>query len=539
MTSSQNGVGPMAYRPTSLDFINRPNPVEPHAVPEKHPLNHTQRLEKASHPEFLRLLIDQNGSSNAERPAKRRKSGEAKLLDLPRLPAVRSGAKRLRIPPTLSGLHQPPPDAGLLPSISVEQPINLPSRTSPLEAQTGHDSRPETSDPSPRVNPSEDAAWQHNEVPVKQKRKKWTDDETNVLLKGVARFGIGNWTQILNSPDFHFEDRTAIDLKDRFRVCCPDEYKTSRNSKRGMTSANQDSPAENVTAEPKVRRPNRSDRKSSSELLKIGIKGPFERSKRRRRTDYTAAEDEALLLGFRKHDNSWAAIRQDSSLKLAHRRATDLRDRFRTKYPEQYEKAGLAPRREPESKKASQATKDIKIDETLKNPANAKATSAVEDGGKPSTKTGQLEKENKLPAVNVPAQKQPVASLLYLDPDVFWGAPFDVDETEPERLTLDRRILDWPSETARPTATENSRYDIDPLITFNYQRHFIGLPNTGTLVNKSSSAVDVLPSLAHVTAASDDLGGHLELPSLMGTFGTLDSDGRTGPTLPSLEELWK
>ena len=529
MTSWQNGIIPVTYRPTSLDFINRPNPVEPHAVPEKHPLNNTQRFEKASHPELLRLLIDSAGASNGERPAKRRKSGDAKLLDLPKLPAVKSGAKRLRIPPTLSGLHQPPPDAGILPSISVEQPINLPTRDVPPDSQVPSEPKATISTSLAHVKHNEDSVV--NTAPVKQKRNKWSEQETNFLLKGVAKFGIGSWTQILNCPDYHFNGRTAIDLKDRFRVCCPDEYKSSRPPKKGKELDG------HVRADKsKAKRPNRSERKSSSELLRLGIKEPFERSSRRRRTEYTSNEDEALLLGFRKHGNSWAAIRQDPDLKLVHRRATDLRDRFRTKYPEQYEKAGLAPRREPESKKASIVHKENEATTQVNRRdlgADAKAYTAT-SLDKDSPKTARIEKENRAPAAAVPSKKQPIAPLLHFDPNVFWGAPFDEDETEPERLTLDRRILDWPSETARPSASDNARYDIDPLVAYNHQKHLFAISQTTAQTSKATW--DVLPSLADVTAGVDDLVDHFELPSLMGAFGALDGDGRT---LPSLEELWK
>jgi hypothetical protein len=524
-----------------LDFINRPNPVEPHAVPEKHPLNDTQRLEKTSHQEFLRLLIDQNGGTNGERPAKRRKSGDAKLLDLPKLPAVRSGTKRLRIPPTLSGLHQPPPNAGLLPSISVDQPISLPARNLPPETKNAPELIPAQPDVAVQNKPNEDVSSNRKATPVKQKRNKWSNDETANLLKGVAKFGIGNWTQILNCPDYKFEGRSAIDLKDRFRVCCPNDYKTSRAPKKAQTSEGKEIPEDVEPTASKPTRPHRSDRKSSSELLQLGIKEPFQKSKRRRRTDYSAAEDEALLRGFRKHGNSWAAIRQDPTFKLSHRKATDLRDRFRTKYPEQYEKAGLAPKRDVASKKASVAMKEKSaIGDNNQSDTNPKANPAVmEAAEKITSDAARSEKENKIPEGSGPPKRQPLPSLLHYDPDVFWGAPFDADETEPERLTLDRRILDWPSDTVRPFIPENARSEIDSLATLSLHKYLVALPQTSTTTGKTPGATAALPSLADITAGSDDLAEHLELPSLMGTFGNFDGDARAGGLLPSLEELWK
>ena len=518
-----------------------PNPVEPHARPEKHPLNDTQRLEKTTHQEFLRQLIDQNGGANGERPAKRRKSGDAKLWDLPKLPAVRSGTKRLRIPPTLSGLHQPPPNAGLLPSISVDQPISLPARTLPPETKSAPAPNPTQPDSAVQNTSNEDVSSNRKATSVKQKRNKWSNDETADLLKGVAKFGIGNWTQILNCPKYQFDGRSAIDLKDRFRVCCPNDYKTTRGPKKAKISEGKETAESLELPEVKFTRPHRSDRKSSSELLQLGIKEPFEKSKRRRRTDYSAAEDEALLLGFRKHGNSWAAIRQDPTFKLSHRKATDLRDRFRTKYPEQYEKAGLAPKRDVASKKASAAmTESGAAGDNNQNDNNVKDNpTTMKAGEKTKSEAVRSEKENKIPEGSGLLKRQPLESFLYYDPDVFWGAPFDADETEPERLTLDRRILDWPSDTPRSLVPESARSDIDSLGTFSLSKYLVALPQNSGTASKSSGATATLPSLADITAGSDDLAEHLELPSLMGTFGNFDGDARSGLLLPSLEELWK
>ena len=531
MSARQNGINSSAYRPTSLDFINRPNPVEPHAVPEKHPLNDTQRLEKNAHPDFLRLLLDQSGHSNVERPAKRRKSGDAQLLNLPKLPAVKNGTKRLRIPPTLSGLHQPPPNAGLLPSISFDQPISLPSRGLPPEAKSPPQPEPSSSDPIVSENPQDIPKSGQKVVRTKARRNKWSQDETADLLKGVAKFGIGSWTQILNCPDYHFVGRTAIDLKDRFRVCCPNDYKVARNPRKGDSEETQGDAAPTMPV--KASRPNRSDRKSSLELLRLGIKEPFERSKRRRRTDYTAKEDEAILRGFQKHSNSWSAIRQDPALGLTHRRATDLRDRFRTKYPEEYEKAGLAPKRDVGSKKGSVDGKDIStMGEDTRAAVMSDERSNTSNPEKTSADLNQLDEENKTPSTTLAPIRQPKASLLHYDSDVFWGAPFDAEDAETERITLDRRILDWPSEISKPSTSRNE------MESFSVFKNATTSSHQSNGISKSSGG-GALPSLADITAGSDDFAEHLELPSLMGAFAALDGDGRTGSQFPSIDELWK
>jgi hypothetical protein len=49
-----------------------------------------------------------------------------------------------------------------------------------------------------------------------------------------------------------------------------------------------------------------------------------------------------LLKGYAVHGFQWTLIRQDKRLNLMHRKATDLRDRFRTKFPHAYRDGGSA-----------------------------------------------------------------------------------------------------------------------------------------------------------------------------------------------------
>ena len=81
--------------------------------------------------------------------------------------------------------------------------------------------------------------------------------------------------------------------------------------------------------------------KSRTTLASLGIPEPHvAKSKRRSRRPFTAAEDEALLKGYAVHGFQWTLIQQDSRLNLSHRKATDLRDRFRTKFPHAYRDGG-------------------------------------------------------------------------------------------------------------------------------------------------------------------------------------------------------
>ena len=71
--------------------------------------------------------------------------------------------------------------------------------------------------------------------PEKKARKKWTMEETQMLVEGCNRVstrappllwgiacsfrfwqhGVGNWKAILNDTSLHFDNRSPVDLKDR------------------------------------------------------------------------------------------------------------------------------------------------------------------------------------------------------------------------------------------------------------------------------------------------------------------------------------
>mmetsp|Transcript_41924 Transcript_41924/g.58603 ORF Transcript_41924/g.58603 Transcript_41924/m.58603 type:complete len:125 (-) Transcript_41924:1305-1679(-) len=51
------------------------------------------------------------------------------------------------------------------------------------------------------------------------RRKKfyWTDEEIECLLDGIKKHGQGEWKKILEDPQYTFQLRTTVDLKDKHR----------------------------------------------------------------------------------------------------------------------------------------------------------------------------------------------------------------------------------------------------------------------------------------------------------------------------------
>ncbi|GAB1205897.1 hypothetical protein APSETT445_004576 [Aspergillus pseudonomiae] len=238
--------------------------------------------------------------------------------------------------------------------------------------------------------------------------RKWTEEETTALLRGVVKCGIGNWTAILAQPELKFNKRSASNLKDRYgaggdlvakewtdrrldfvaadpneatkklrdtladalsraetegadgapgKIRLPHPWPASETPPGGISAGSsqeslsssgtptEESEFKSLTSQAKPASaktgPTLSS-KSKSTLASLGIPEPHFtiKSRRRSRRPFTVAEDEALLKGYAVHGFQWTLIQQDKRLNLGHRRATDLRDRFRTKFPHAYRDGG-------------------------------------------------------------------------------------------------------------------------------------------------------------------------------------------------------
>ena len=184
--------------------------------------------------------------------------------------------------------------------------------------------------------------WKDNKP--RRARRKWTDSETIDLLAGVKKYGIGKWKQILDDSTFSFSERSSVDLKDRYRVCANNDSapKLETQSTTNTPCSDQLTPVEGAGRS-----------LSPTKANDIDYPGDLNQppKERRKRRAWTVVEDESLLQGVTKHGFQWTAIHDDPELDLSHRRATDLRDRIRNKFPHGYKHAESAPLRS-EVKKA-------------------------------------------------------------------------------------------------------------------------------------------------------------------------------------------
>ncbi|KAM3064967.1 hypothetical protein ACMFMF_011582 [Clarireedia jacksonii] len=316
-----------------------------------------ERALGSSSPQSLRKILDSGGANGAGISPKKRNIETSKddFVQLPKPPKKQRSNKQV-VPPIIIGLFEPPPQATLFPPISSssfhdshgrntlnsETPATAEARGS-LEEDSVEDAIavPLSDGPVPDVFKKNS---KKNDVKA---RRKWTEEETNNLLLGVHKHGVGKWTDILEDPAFSFNNRSGVDLKDRFRTCCPDELMgpKRRSNKRKRIISNDDTDqtkAEKTKAghildssvlgdspeassgtvchssastKSKQEKKPRSHRKKLTDLAQLGIQGPFRQSERRERRPFSEQEDREILDG---------------------RQPTDLRDRFRNKYPDKF-----------------------------------------------------------------------------------------------------------------------------------------------------------------------------------------------------------
>ena len=402
------------------------------------------------------------------------------FVTLPK-PEVKKKDRRPRIPPLLQGLHQPPPNAGLFPPITADgnHEAAAPSMRQDLELEAEAKVKAKAQDlkeidhdvAAKTLKVAEDdAARKTSQTRQPRKKNKWTKEETADLLKGVAKFGMGNWKAILSHEEYSFHGRSAIDLKDRFRTCCPEEYRKHRDSDRksvdskdqtpsngspklSETTAKDNKPAEPSTTQSPKPKSSRSHRMNSEDLAELGIEAPFTKKKRRERRVWTEEEDAALLKGLSEYGAQWAQIRIDSELGLSHRQPTDLRDRVRNRWPEKYVEAGLVIKPKETPRPVQRVGKAPEMDNdktTLPHAEQQSATPKDARGTGPTINTSSQDSSSQTSRAQPPPPPLKLLNAPIPNPlvDDFQDLE-SYDEIVPASpITLDRSIFDWVNQNS-------------------------------------------------------------------------------------------
>ncbi|KAI1366610.1 hypothetical protein F5Y08DRAFT_122856 [Xylaria arbuscula] len=320
----------------------------------------------------LRMILEDTPADNAEDASTKKRPVKDDFPQLPQ-PLKKQKATAHMFPPIIVGLLEPPSDPALFPPMSSgsfeshqrSEPQSKPSLTLAKPAEV-----PSLPEENPVHSPHPDAERTPSGK-VKRRaakpRRKWSEEETNHLLLGVDKHGVGRWTDILDDPGYKFNDRSAGDLKDRFRTCCPEELRRStgaksdgsepptlprneKKPKKGIMSENilndtEDDddyekgwPGQNDLESAPKQRKSRAHRKKLEDLAELGIKGPFKKSQRRERRPFSEQDDREILEGFEMYGPHWTKIQRDPRFNLSTRQPTDLRDRLRNKYPDKFER---------------------------------------------------------------------------------------------------------------------------------------------------------------------------------------------------------
>ena len=210
--------------PAPSTATDRPSPLEPNARVHTNIAQETAKLTGRRKALAEAKPIGAPESNDLRpiqvAPRKRRKLYDhERIADFVQLPKPTAKTKEDKPPPfhpisVLNELHEPPPSAALFPPITPsatqdEQDRKLSTEVPSTDIQTKRE--PKKTKPRERNG---------NKSPAKRvylrPRMKWTEEETDQLLKGVAIYGIGKWKKILLHPEFSFQSgRTPVDLKDR------------------------------------------------------------------------------------------------------------------------------------------------------------------------------------------------------------------------------------------------------------------------------------------------------------------------------------
>lgn len=334
---------PLPFLSATLD---RPSPLEPNARVNANIDNETAKLTGRRKALAEAKPLGDSGSNDLrplqKSPRKRQKLYDhERIAEFVQLPKPKTKAKEDKPPPfqpisVLNELHEPPPSAALFPPIT-------PSARQDEQDWIEASAKLLKSGELPTAKKKRTKEEKSGATPARRlnlrPRMKWSEAETEQLVKGVAIYGMGKWKKILHHAEFSFlPGRTPVDLKDRFRTCfpqrLPDKSKAStEKSEVQQPHGSSDGPLEPSLHQLNLRPPGKRSQPHSSRSP-----GPNRRKARKR--PWTEEEDAALVEGYRLHGFQWTQMAKHPSLKFVNRSGPQVRDRFRLRYPDLYEQGG-------------------------------------------------------------------------------------------------------------------------------------------------------------------------------------------------------
>lgn len=255
-----------------------------------------------------------------DRPRKKQKLYDQDFVQLPKpqTKAQEEKPRPFRPIAVLNELHEPPPSAALFPPITPNASQEEHDLTSTRRFEKDlHGERPAPARREKIVEYSTGSGTMKKTY--NRARMKWTEHESEQLVKGVTIYGMGRWKSILEHPELQFQEgRTGPDLKDRFRTLFPKKFLKS-TLRQGPEEADDmaNSPAADSQSREKI---------------------PL----RARKRHWTEAEDAELDKGFRIHGFQWNLMVKDTDLHFVGRSGGQIRDRFRLRFPELYNQQNSA-----------------------------------------------------------------------------------------------------------------------------------------------------------------------------------------------------
>jgi len=235
-------------------------------------------------------------------------------------------------------------------------------------------------------------------------------------------------------------------------------------------------------------------------------------------------------------------IRLDPDLCLSSRNRTDLRDRFRNKYPEKFVEAGHKFKLKETG--PSKEQKDSSSEPTSKSAGETPSTSRPEEHDSLSNLNSILDPP--LSAFKDRAQhslKLLTASMS--DPYFTEFGDLTPDDEDPETVTLSRNIFEWADQysreaaAAQPKTTEHlnnqpsntitsaDQFNINPMLALKVPRWTSSAGTTGSGHWQSGTAgSQSVPNLLKPLPLSEILNGPVCLPSPAELVSGHDAEGR-------------